>query len=186
MVDCHAQRIRFCDACGLRHLLQPPLHIGLQPDRQCFDQSFFFHADTCVSLLHNCKKKLRWVNKCCYTKNMALGSQLPIRLDPSIDARLQAAAEQAGTSKSALIRMLAKTFVDQCVEPNGRVTLPPNWHDLLPARDARSCGQRIKQVGSKNIGIVNAKNFTSAPDAAAPGPEKGRKGKRGTGNKTDR
>ena len=109
---------------------------------------------------------------------MALGSQLPIRLDAVVEARLQAAADKAGTSKSALIRLLATTFVDQCVDSNGRVTLPPNWQDLLPSRDARSDGHRVKIRGDNNATIVG--DFKSASGAPARKPAQSLKGKRGS------
>lgn len=69
---------------------------------------------------------------------MALGSQLPIRLDDETDRRLSAVAARAGTSKSAIIRLLATTFVEQVVSADGSVKLPPNWADLLPKADARA------------------------------------------------
>lgn len=119
--------------------------------------------------------------KSCYTRTMALGTQLPIRLEPAVDARLQAAAEQAGTSKSALIRMLAKTFVDQCISPSGQVTLPPNWHQLLPERDGRSSskgtGHRVSVKGDHNVAIGG--DFKSASAAPAQKPLQRPKGKRG-------
>lgn len=77
----------------------------------------------------------------CYTAGMALGSQLPIRLDPETDLRLQQIAQATGTSKSALIRLLATTFVNEFVSGDGTVTLPPNWNALLntlPRSDGRS------------------------------------------------
>jgi hypothetical protein len=121
----------------------------------------------------------------CYTQFMALGSQLPIRLDAEVDGRLQSAAEQAGTSKSALIRMLAKTFVDQCISPSGRVTLPPNWHELLPSRDGRSAqpesgkGGRpkkkvaITQHGDNNLAIGGDFKSASAPARKPAKPKRG-------------
>lgn len=69
---------------------------------------------------------------------MALGAQLPVRLEADIEARLESIAESTGTTKSSLIRLLATTFVQQCVAPDGSVTLPPNWSDLLKPRDERS------------------------------------------------
>lgn len=87
---------------------------------------------------------------------MALGSQLPIRLDPETDARLTAAASRLGTSKSGLIRMLAQSFVDQCVQ-GGQVTLPPLWKEMLPARDERANKQknnvRAKLLIEPSVGL---------------------------------
>ena len=69
---------------------------------------------------------------------MALGAQLPIRLEPDIESRLEQAAARLGTTKSALLRLLAKTFVEQMVGGDGSVKLPPEWKTMLPAADRRS------------------------------------------------
>lgn len=69
---------------------------------------------------------------------MALGAQLPIRLDGETDRRLQSAAESLGTSKSALIRLLAKTFCDQVIQDDGSIAMPVDWEKLLPRADNRS------------------------------------------------
>ena len=69
---------------------------------------------------------------------MALGAQLPIRLEPDIESRLEQAAARVGTTKSALLRLLAKTFVEQMVGDDGSVKLPPEWKNILPAADRRS------------------------------------------------
>lgn len=82
---------------------------------------------------------------------MALGSQLPIRLEQTIDDRLTAAALKTGTSKSALIRLLATTFVEQCIDESGRVTLPPDWDALLSERDRRSDSVKLDGKASKIV-----------------------------------
>jgi hypothetical protein len=69
---------------------------------------------------------------------MALGKQLPIRLEADVEKRLEAAASKNGTTKSALIRLLAKTFVEQVIGIDGGVSLPPRWAQLLPQADARA------------------------------------------------
>ena len=68
---------------------------------------------------------------------MALGKQLPIRLDAVTEARLQKASELIGTTKSGLLRFLADTFTAQLVTSDGAVSMPPNWRELLPERDGR-------------------------------------------------
>jgi len=90
---------------------------------------------------------------------MALGKQLPIRLEPDIDARLQAAAERIGTSKSALIRMLAKTFCDQVIQADGSVQLPVDWMSLLPDADGRSVTHRYPKpvISSAQLNEVTPK-----------------------------
>lgn len=76
--------------------------------------------------------------------DMALGKQLPIRLEADVEARLEAAAAKNGTTKSALIRLLAKTFVDQVIGADGGVTLPPRWSSLLPSADGRAAKEKRK------------------------------------------
>lgn len=76
---------------------------------------------------------------------MAFGKQLPIRLEIDVEKRLEAAAARSGTTKSALIRLLAKTFVDQVVTPSG-INLPPNWSRLLPEGDGRAKAKLRKVV----------------------------------------
>lgn len=77
---------------------------------------------------------------------MALGAQLPVRLPPEIEERLENVARKIGTTKSALIRMLAKTFVEQVVDPEGNVNLPPKWHKLLEAADGRSSAFSLNEA----------------------------------------
>jgi len=69
---------------------------------------------------------------------MSFSSQLPLRLDKETDVRLGRLAKSIGTTKSGIIRMLAQTFVEQCIDKHGRVTLPPDWQRHLPERDERS------------------------------------------------
>jgi hypothetical protein len=95
---------------------------------------------------------------------MALGAQLPVRLELDVEMRLETAAKKYGTTKSGIIRMLASSFVEQVVSPDGTVHLPPNWKDLLPEADQRSL--KIKnQSGNVNL-IQNSpgasqKNFSN-------------------------
>ena len=92
---------------------------------------------------------------------MAFGAQLPVRLEPEIQERLELIAPATGTSKSALIRHLAKTFVQHVVDNRGRVRLPPNWSELvgLPAADKRSVEARSERVVARQ---------SRAPASAAP------------------
>jgi predicted DNA-binding protein len=106
---------------------------------------------------------------------MAYGKQLPIRLDPETEARLDAAAASTGTSKSALIRLLAKSFVEQCVSESGAVTLPPDWHALLPQRDGRThrySGAMVQEVRGDNNTVSQKKKSTSTTTARTGGGAK--------------
>jgi hypothetical protein len=84
---------------------------------------------------------------------MALGAQLPIRLEPDIESRLEQAAARLGTTKSALLRLLAKTFVEQMVGDDGSVKLPPEWKNMLPAADRRSTSwTTVERAGKSGRG----------------------------------
>jgi len=54
-------------------------------------------------------------------------ASLPVRLDTELSLRLNQAAERLGLTKSALIRMLVKSFVDQLEANGGRITFPLRW-----------------------------------------------------------
>lgn len=92
----------------------------------------------CSNATHKSQELIALKDALLYNTDVALGSQLPVRLDPVVDKRLAEVAEMSGTTKSALIRMLAKTFVDQCVDDDGTVTLPANWRKLLGTADGRA------------------------------------------------
>lgn len=87
----------------------------------------------------------------CYTIAVAYGKQLPIRLDPEIEERLEKVAKRTGTTKSAIIRLLADSFVKQAVAADGSVTLPPNWADLLPPRDTRAGTKKLKPPSPSQV-----------------------------------
>jgi len=100
---------------------------------------------------------------------MPLGAQLPVRLDPEVQARLEAIAREIGTSKSALLRLLAKTFVEQVADAKGRVEMPPNWRELfarLPAADGRT-PPLPRPAGRRAPAAPAAAAPSSAPDAVA-------------------
>lgn len=69
---------------------------------------------------------------------MAFGAQLPVRLEPEVEKRLQEIAEKTGSSKSALIRLLAKTFTEHVFSNGKSVSLPPDWQALLEPADRRA------------------------------------------------
>lgn len=54
-------------------------------------------------------------------------ASLPVRLDTELSQRLGRAAEQLGLTKSALIRVLVKSFVDQLEANGGKITFPMRW-----------------------------------------------------------
>jgi hypothetical protein len=59
--------------------------------------------------------------------NMRKEASLPVRLDTELSKRLDRAAERLGLTKSALIRVLVKSFVDQLEADGGRITFPIRW-----------------------------------------------------------
>ena len=56
-------------------------------------------------------------------------ASLPVRLDTDLSRRLDRAAERLGLTKSALIRILVKSFLDHLEAAGGRVTLPFHWQE---------------------------------------------------------
>lgn len=104
---------------------------------------------------------LRQIAILCYTIQMSLGAQLPVRLESEVDERLQIVAKQAGTSKSSLIRLLAKTFTDHVCSRGGKIVLPPDWKELLKPADGRSLEMRDKP-NSKTGSAVEAAYYAGA------------------------
>lgn len=112
---------------------------------------------------------------CCYTPSMALGAQLPVRLDLDDESRLESIAKRTGTTKSALIRMLCKRFVDTCIEPDGSVKLPANIVAMLEDRDARSRPAPPEKSRHRNRAArVAGPERTAGPSGSAlnDGPKK--------------
>ena len=54
-------------------------------------------------------------------------ASLPVRLDTDLSRRLDMAAERLGLTKSALIRVLVKSFVDELEAKGGKITFPLRW-----------------------------------------------------------
>src|SRR4051812_46657754 len=98
---------------------------------------------------------------------MPLGAQLPVRLEIDVEERLEAIASTAGTTKSALIRLLAKTFVDHVVDSRGKVTLPPNWQELLPRSDARTSEKPTRVLDKKGFPVSSKVNDALEGSAAS-------------------
>ncbi|HXP63068.1 MAG TPA: hypothetical protein VN829_21385 [Dongiaceae bacterium] len=101
---------------------------------------------------------------------MAFGAQLPVRLEPEIEERLESIARDIGTSKSALIRLLVSTFVKHVVDQRGRVRLPPDWSELLgqlPAADKRSVEARSGRVLARHSRAPAPPAPSSRPASAA-------------------
>jgi hypothetical protein len=104
------------------------------------------------------------------------------------ERRLKAVAARIGSSKSAIIRLLIDTFLDQCVRPDGSVILPPNWKDLLPPADLRSggCGparpspslMRLNEATEQAAPAIPARSGSISYKAALARDRK-TKGKRG-------
>ena len=56
-------------------------------------------------------------------------ASLPVRLDTDLSDRLDRVAEWLGLTKSALIRVLVKSFVDQLEASGGKITFPLRWEE---------------------------------------------------------
>ena len=77
---------------------------------------------------------------------------MPVRLDTDLSRRLDRAAARLGLTKSALIRVLVKSFVDQLEANDGKITLPLRWQDQkrdISASPLRYVAESKAKYGSK-------------------------------------
>jgi len=68
---------------------------------------------------------------------VAKNSQVNIRFDDVTDAQLEQTAHDLGVSKSALVRHVTKTFLEE-VRRTGALKLKPEWTRLIGDADGRS------------------------------------------------
>lgn len=79
-------------------------------------------------------------------------ASLPVRLDTDISRRLGLAAERLGLTKSALIRVLVKSFLDQLEANGGKITFPMRWQEEkqdIPALPLRRVAEPRAKYGDK-------------------------------------
>lgn len=79
-------------------------------------------------------------------------ASLPVRLDTDLSQRLDRAAARLGLTKSALIRVLVKSFVDQLEANGGKITLPLRWQEAkqgMPALPLRCVAEPKAGYGLK-------------------------------------
>lgn len=81
-----------------------------------------------------------------------------VRLEEPVDRELEALAQELGTTKSALIRLLTQTFIRDVKQRGLRV--PVEWMSLLQPADGRSVPstedapkgkQKRARAGKKNV-----------------------------------
>lgn len=80
-------------------------------------------------------------------------ASLPVRLDTDLSRRLDRAATRLGLTKSALIRILVKSFLDQLEADGGKMTLPFIWQESKTVKSPSSSGYVTKpraQYGRKD------------------------------------
>jgi len=79
-------------------------------------------------------------------------ASLPVRLDTDLSDRLDRAAERLGLTKSALIRIMVKSFVDQMEANGGKITFPLRWQEQnspSPLRYVAEPGAKYGRKGGK-------------------------------------
>ncbi|MDD5482913.1 MAG: ribbon-helix-helix domain-containing protein [Kiritimatiellae bacterium] len=80
-------------------------------------------------------------------------ASLPVRLDTDLNRRLNRAAKRLGLTKSVLIRIMVKSFVDQLEANGGKITFPLRWQDQNPDTSAspqRYAAEPTAQYGPKD------------------------------------
>lgn len=105
---------------------------------------------------------------------MAKNSQVNIRFDDATDALLESTAAGIGISKSALVRHLTGTFLDE-VQRTGSIKLRPDWIRMLGSADARSVGGERKLPTQAML--KDEKAVAPQPTVKPTTNPKGRKGK---------
>lgn len=84
-------------------------------------------------------------------------ASLPVRLDTDLSRRLDVAAERLGLTKSALIRILVKSFVDQLEANGGKITFPLHWQEQK--RDASSSSLKyVAESSTRSDGKAGKRN----------------------------
>jgi antitoxin component of RelBE/YafQ-DinJ toxin-antitoxin module len=78
--------------------------------------------------------------------NMRKEASLPVRLDTDLSRRLSRAAENLGLTRSALIWMLVKSFVDEIEAAGGKITFPLHWEKR------ESCARKVAETGEGYAG----------------------------------
>lgn len=120
-------------------------------------------------MLYGCKKKLYsngFLLIC--SAYMAKSSQVNIRFDDATDADLEKTAAKLGISKSALVRHLTTTFLDE-VKRRDALPIAPDWARALGGADGRSgWGQRkivemdlqkVADEAGQKVGPVKKVNY---------------------------
>ena len=83
-------------------------------------------------------------------------ASLPVRLDPELNRRLTAAAERLGTTKSALIRLVAKSFVEEFEASGGQIPMPPQWQRGGAPTPEGSSAYRLPDLGERGLQVAKA------------------------------
>lgn len=94
-----------------------------------------------------CGHRLEWGTSEGRSSTMRKEASLPVRLDTDLDQRLKKAAERLGLTKSALIRVLVKSFVDELEAKGGKITFPLTWKE--PGREGPSSLKSVADPRSR-------------------------------------
>lgn len=94
-------------------------------------------------------KKMHWRKKGVY-RVVANTKPIPVRLENDLIERLDRVANQIGSNRSAVIRFLVSSWVDE-FERTGHAILPPNWEEILAALDGRSDPASPLSVVADNV-----------------------------------
>lgn len=65
---------------------------------------------------------------------------IPVRLDADTRLRLDAVAEEIGTTRAGIIRFCTETWLRH-FEKTGVASLPPDWKAIMASMDGRTSGR---------------------------------------------
>ena len=102
---------------------------------------------------------------------MAKEAAVNVRLDNEVDAELESVAATIGTTKSSLIRMLTRTFVEQT---RGRdFNLPVKWLQILEPPDRRTANHQVAEGNRGPVTQIGSHaTFTSGTPQRGGGARK--------------
>jgi len=114
-----------------------------------------------------CQKKLSQNGKKIYDSSVSETKPIPVRLASAVITRLDAAAKRMGTNRSALMKFLVQTFVEN-MERRGMVSLPHDWEEIMRHLDGRTYGQQARVAETPEPATIRTRERKPARYSAKP------------------
>ena len=108
---------------------------------------------------------------------MSMTRTIPVRLDADTRLRLDAVAEEIGTTRAGIIRFCTETWLRH-FEKTGVASLPPDWKAIMASMDGRTSASRSDSYTGrtgKKANEVSSKRGGAAEALAAHGADEARR-----------